>query len=178
MQSNIMRSIVRGEIATGVLVDDRGQQRQEKEAPVPQKREDDTTSRACVCLDHRVDHHPRSLIEFLPFLRHAPGCAPHRHLFFLSVSVFLAVASSPLARSEQSKEVEFRELIRKYLKAEGCDRRFGGFGQRKNSFLVRAKEVARNLPDPVVEEIWRSTRLENFRSYTLPPGEYDCAMLR
>jgi len=80
--------------------------------------------------------------------------------------------------SEQSKEVEFRELIAKYLKAEGCDRRFGGFGKRKNSFLVRAKEVARNLPDPVVEEIWKSTRLENFTSYTLPPGEYDCDMLR
>jgi hypothetical protein len=80
--------------------------------------------------------------------------------------------------SEQSKEVEFRELIAKYLKAEGCDRRFGGFGKGKNSFLVRAKEAAGNLPDQVVEEIWRSTRLETFTSYALPPREYECALLR
>jgi hypothetical protein len=88
------------------------------------------------------------------------------------------VASSPFARSEQLEEAEFRVLILKYLKAEACDRRFGGFGQRKNSFLARAKEVARNLPDPVVEEIWSSTRLENFTLEPLPPEEHDCAMLR
>src|SRR5215470_2963471 len=90
------------------------------------------------------------------------GKAVHRHLFFLSIIGFLAVASPPLARSEQLREAEFRELILKYLKAEACDRRFGGFRKTKNRFLARAKEVARNLPDPVVEEIWSATRSENF----------------
>ena len=178
MRNNIMPAINGSVIATGMVVDDREQPQPEKEAPVPQKSEDNTTSRERVCLDHGADHHPLRVIEFLHFLRHSLPYAPRRHLFFLSVSVFLAVASSPLARSEQLKEAEFRELILKYLKAEACGRRFGGFGQRKNSFLARAKGVARNLPDPVVEEIWRSTRLENFYSYTLPPEEQDCAMLR
>jgi hypothetical protein len=94
------------------------------------------------------------------------------------VSIVLAAASFSFAYGEQSREAEFRTLILKYLKAEACDRRFGGFSRTKNSFLVRAKEVARDLPDPVAEEIWSSTRLGNFTGYTLPPDEYTCAMLR
>ncbi len=96
MRNNIMRSIIRRVIASAIVVDDRGQQRPEKAAPVPQNREHNTTSRERVCLDHRVDRHPPGLIEFLHILRHTLGCAPQRHLLFLSVSVFLAVASSPL----------------------------------------------------------------------------------
>jgi hypothetical protein len=100
--------------------------------------------------------------------------------FHPAIACALALASMQCASAQAPArlEAEFRGLIEKYLEADACDKRFGGYATIKNRILGNAKMFARTFPDAWVEDIWTKMRIERIRHPPLPPMSDTCMTLR
>jgi hypothetical protein len=100
--------------------------------------------------------------------------------FHPAIACALALASMQAAKAQAPSriETEFRGVIEKYLEADACDKRFGGYAAIKNRILGNAKMIARTFPDATVEDIWTKMRMERFRYPPLPPTGEMCMTLR